>query len=216
MVNHSLSFYPQYNIKAGDSFLHLYTDLLGDMASHVSIHPGDMLTQTWDQGPIKYLYVDLLWSWQINQHVFAQFYRQLYPGSWLVHQDYVYSTYPWLPVTMEWLVQEGYFRFESYAEYSTVAFVCEKSPSELPAGFRIADQLTYARKRDLIGQTASRFGGYPEALLRLSQAVLAAQQGDMETALAVIQSVEGAHRHEFAQHHLATVKSLLPPVAPAA
>lgn len=216
MVDHSLSFYPQYNIKAGDSFLPLYHDLLGELDGFVAVHPGDMLTQQWQLGPIKYLYVDLLWSWQINQHVFDQFYRQLVPGAWLIHQDYVYSTYPWLPVTMEWLVQQGYFRIESYAQYSTVAFICQKPLADIPADFNIVDQLSYRQKSELIAQTAARFVGYPQALLRLSQAVLASQHGDQEQALGVIEAVEREHQHEFALHHLATVRSLLPGLVPRA
>jgi hypothetical protein len=111
MIDHTLR---SFGVASGDSFERVFRELLGDWAPHVATHAGDIREQKWTGGPIKLLYVDILWSWETNQHVFEQFYRALSPGSWLIHQDYVYSSYPWLPVTMEWLVSEGYFSFKGH------------------------------------------------------------------------------------------------------
>jgi hypothetical protein len=124
-----------YGVKAGESFEPVFRSLLGDDARFVAIHPGDVCGETWTSGPISLLYVDCLWSWRANTHVLNHFYRHLVPGSWVLHQDFVYAYYPWLPVSMEWLTQQGYFSYQSYGEYCTVSFRCEKSLANLPELF---------------------------------------------------------------------------------
>lgn len=206
MVDHSLR---ALGVEAGGSFEGAFRQLLGDQARFVSVHAGDVLQETWTGGPIKLLYVDILWSWATNQHVIDQFYRALVPGSWLVHQDYIYSMYPWLPITMEWMVERGYFSFVSFAEHSTVAFRCERSPAELTDDFRIETETDAEEKDALVARSAARFRGYPAALLQLSRATQRIRTGDNALARRIVEEVQAAWSHPFVEHHVAMVAQRL-------
>jgi hypothetical protein len=199
MLDHSLK---NFGILSGDSFEGVFRSLLGDRIRHVAIHPGDILQAEWTGGEIKLLYVDMLWSWETNAHVMKTFYPHLGPGSWLIHQDYVYSAYPWLPITMEWLVSEGYFTFQYFAEYSTVAFRCEKSLGD-PAAYSDARiSLESDTMLELLQRSADRFTGYPRALLTLAKAHFLCAKGDKAAADEIAARVEKSASHPFVSHHL--------------
>jgi len=207
MLDHTLR---SSGIKAGESFEHVYREILGDWAPLVEVHAGDIREEVWSGDPIKLLYVDILWSWETNQHVFEQFYRAMVPGSWLLHQDFVYSSYPWLPVTMEWLVQNGYFSFRYFAEHSTVAFRCEKELTDIAKGFDFGRSLGQEEKNELLQKSANRFRGYPKALLQLSRAVLSIHDGETAMARTIVEGVERRCDHPFAKHHVQMVRVHLP------
>lgn len=206
MLDHTLR---SFGIAGGDSFEGVFRELLGEWAPFVATHAGDIREEQWSGGPIKLLYVDILWSWETNQHVFDQFYRALAPGSWLVHQDYVYSSYPWLPITMEWLVEKGYFSFRHFGEHSTVAFRCERGLGDLPGGLHLQDEISEEKKLELLRTSSARFQGYPAALLQLAESIHRLRAGDREGAAAVIAAVRGDHDHEYAQYHIRIAEDLL-------
>lgn len=203
MVEHSLA---PFGIASGESFRPAFSELLGDWSPYVEVHEGDILDETWPAEPIKLLYVDILWSWETNQHVFDQFYRRLEKGSWLIHQDYVYSAYPWLPISMEWLVENGYFAFRSFARHSTVSFECLRSPGEVEQNFSFNQELSLSEKRRLLQKAVSRFSGYPQALLRLADGVMLAHLGETRQASACVREVERSYTHPFVADHVKMVR----------
>ncbi len=205
MVCHSLK---EHGIKAGDSFLDVFKKNLGRNSRLVETHAGDIQQEHWSGGPIKLLYVDILWSWEINQRVIREFYTSLRPGSKLIHQDYIYSWYPWLPVSMEWLVAKGCFSFESFAKNSTVSFRCERSMTPAEAEMDFVNALSLEEKRSLLRRSQARFTGYPQDLLKLSEAVLVAgERGGAETR-ALIESVKSGSSHEFTLHHCSSMEEV--------
>jgi hypothetical protein len=119
MVDHSLQ---EHGVEAGGNFEHVLATMLGDARGLVEVHAGDIRTERWTGKPVDLLFVDILWGWDINQHVIDQFYAHLRPDAVLLHQDFIYSFYPWLTCSMEWLVQRGAFAYEHYAPPSTVSF----------------------------------------------------------------------------------------------
>ena len=203
MVEHSLH---RFGIASGESFFPAYQQQLGDWFNYVKCTSGTILDFTWPPEPIKILYVDILWSWEINQYVFDQFMRRLVKGAFVIHQDYVYSLYPWLPVMMEWLVEKGYFCFRSFAPYSTVAFECLRSPSDLPAGFRFDSDISLERKETLIRTSASRFVGYPRTLLTLSLCALWSQFGEQEMMEKLLDEIEAGELHPLEKEHVQLVR----------
>jgi len=205
MVEHSLR---DHGVKEGESFLHIYKKLMNDYECHIECHAGNILEQSWIGGPISLLYVDILWDWNINQHVFDKFYSSLMPGSKLIHQDYVYSWYPWLPVSMEWLVEQGYFSFENFAQYSTVYFRCEKAPAGA-LGIDFDKDLDLNTKRSLLQRSQKRFSGYPKELLEISEAYLLATNGNKVESLDMINEIAGASDHPFTAHHCEMVKTMI-------
>jgi hypothetical protein len=196
MVEHSLK---SYGVEADQSFEHVFVALLGKDAPWVKVHAGDIRAETWDD-PISLLYVDILWSWDVNQHVIQNFYRHLSAGSWVIHQDFIYSLYPWLPVSMEYFVQAGFFSYQQFA------FRCEKPLDEeaLAIDFQ---QMTYEQKRSLLQQASDRFVGYPKALLELAITVCMVTQGLVTEALQHVARVQGEHDHPFVSHHVQMVES---------
>jgi SAM-dependent methyltransferase/uncharacterized protein YbaR (Trm112 family) len=205
MVDHSLK---EHGVKTGESFVHVFKRLLGANVRYVETHPGDIRAEVWQGGPISLLYVDILWGWDINRRVIGQFYTALRPGSRLIHQDYIYSFYPWLPVSMEWLVGRGYFSFESFAKNSTVSFLCEKSPdADACADF---ENFSTADKCALLRRSQSRFTGYPRELLRLSEAVLIAGAGASTKAWEMLGEIKNGSDDSYVQHHCAIVEATLP------
>ncbi len=202
MVDHSLG---QHGVEAGESFEHVFRSMLGDDSRFVETHPGDIRQESWDGGPIALLYVDILWDWSINRHVIDQFYRRLVPGAWLIHQDFIYSMYPWIPVSMEWFVRRGYFSYHTYAETGTVAFRCEKALDDLPGWFDFADHLALLEKRELIRAAADRFIGYPAALIRMSECVLMDRAGYPAEARRRLAQVAASGDHEYIELHAGIV-----------
>ena len=194
-------------LKAGESFLQAFLSLLGDDAHYVQVYPGDIRKQRWSGDPIALLYVDILWGWDINRWVIDQFYRSLRKGSWIIHQDFVFPYYPWLPVSMEWFVRNGYFSVKSFAEFSTVAFRCEKELDAAACEFDFLLQLTLTEKRQLLQVSAQRFIGYPKALLELSECTLLADSGQLAEAIAQVKAIRSNYDDRFG--HAATMEETL-------
>jgi hypothetical protein len=202
MVEHSLK---SHGIESGQSFEPIFVALLGKDAPWVKVHAGDIRGETWNE-LISLLYVDILWSWDVNQHVIQSFYRHLSSGSWLIHQDFIYSLYPWLPISMEYFVQAGFFSYQHFAEHGTVSFRCEKPLDEAMLAIDF-QQMTYEEKRSLLKQASERFVGYPKALLELSLVPCMVQQGLKSEALEYIAKVQSQHDdHPFTTHHVQMVE----------
>jgi hypothetical protein len=173
----------------------------------VQVYPGDIRQQRWSGDRIALLYVDILWGWDINRWVIDQFYRSLRKGSWIIHQDFVFPYYPWLPVSMEWFVRNGYFSVKSFAEFSTVAFRCEKELDAAACEFDFLLQLTLTEKRQLLQVSAQRFIGYPKALLELSECTLLADSGQLAEAIAQVKAIRSNYDDRFG--HAATMEETL-------
>jgi Methyltransferase domain len=197
MVEHSLG---QFGITSGQSFDSVFVGLLGNDAQWVKVHKGDIREESWSAAPISLLYVDILWSWDVNQHVIKNFYQYLSPGSWLIHQDYIYSFYPWLPISMEFLVQEKFFSYQHFAEHSTVSFRCEKPLDAAVLAMNFQQQLSYDQKLLLLHEASDRFVGYPQALLELSAAMLMVEYKLLDQADRQIENMRRKHAHSFADY----------------
>jgi hypothetical protein len=187
MVQHSLG---RFGVKCGESFYPVFRDQLGDDAAYVSAVPGDIRLQRWGARPIDLLFVDILWDWNINQHVIAQFYSALIPGrSVVAHQDYIYSWYPWLPISMEYFCERGYFEFGDLAKCSTVIFKAKRPLDEAALAIDFQRDLTLESKEKLVLRSAQRFSGYPRALLELSHVWLLAREELQEQALPLLRDI---------------------------
>jgi hypothetical protein len=206
MVKHSLG---QYGVKCGQTFHHVFRDRLGDDAAYVRAVPGDIRQQKWGGPPIDLLFVDILWDWDINQHVISQFYTALIPGrSVVAHQDYIYSWYPWLPISMEYFCEHGYFEFGDLAKWSTVIF---KAKLPLDGAARSIDfrrDLTLESKERLLLRSAQRFSGYPRALLELSHVWLLAREGLQKDALPLLRDIARRYPDDpVAMEHVAIIQN---------
>ncbi len=115
-----------------------YDGAIADVASHVTVHEGDIATFPWPAGrAIEILFIDVAKSWDTNDVLIQQFFPRLIPGqSIVIQQDYHWPHTPWISITMELLADHvtylgsmpwatAYYRFERTLE-----------PGELPARLR--------------------------------------------------------------------------------
>ncbi len=109
---------------------------------------------------------------------------------------------------MEWFVRNGYFSLTSFAEFSTVAFRCEKELDAAACEFDFLVQLTLAEKRQLLQTSAQRFIGYPKALLELSECMLLADDGQLAEAIAKVKTIWSNYDDRFG-HAAAMEKALI-------
>jgi len=101
----TIGVYFEKDIPAGSSFLEEYKRLIGHCENLVQIHEGNILAETWDNGEIEILFIDIAKHWKVNDHIVKTFFSSLVPGhSIVIQQDYLYTEWNgWIPVTMEYL-----------------------------------------------------------------------------------------------------------------
>lgn len=85
----------------GNSFLPEFIRRLGRLSSRVCIHAGDLTKLVWDDGPIEFLLIDAMKSWDLCATINRNFLPFLLPGKGLVmHQDFKFWGCPWIHLTM--------------------------------------------------------------------------------------------------------------------
>jgi len=85
----------------GDSFLPEFEQRLGPLISRVSIHVGDLTKVGWSGGPIAFLLVDAMKSWELCSTIYRNFLPFVMDGKGLVmHQDFKFWGCPWIHLTM--------------------------------------------------------------------------------------------------------------------
>jgi hypothetical protein len=206
MVQHSLG---HYGVQAGQSFEPVFLQLLGEDRPYVRTVPGDIRQARWDGTPIDLLFVDILWGWDIQQHVIAQFYTALVPGrSVIAHQDYIYSFYPWLPISMEYYCEKGYFEMGDLAEWGTVLFATRRALDPAAVSIDFRQDLRLETKERLLRRSVERFSGYARAVLQLSLAVLLLSESRADDGWALVDEVERLYPDDaIATYHVGVVKA---------
>jgi hypothetical protein len=158
-------------IEVGGSFQDLFLANIEADRDLVTVHPGDVRTHEWNGSPIGILFLDMLWSWDVNAFAMKHFYRHLAePGSLVVHQDYVYAWYPWLPITMEYFSE--HFEFIGYVPLATVVFRCRKPLSAEEAAIDMLRDNTPETLLSLMDRVVERFSGWQRGVLECSRASL--------------------------------------------
>lgn len=186
-VDHSLG---RHGIEVDGSFEEVFRHLLGENAPYVRTVAGDIREQRWNGRPIDLLFVDILWSWDINQHVVSQFYTALVPGrSVIAHQDYIYSFYPWLPISMEHLAENGFVEYGDLARWGTVVFSLKKALTKEAASIDFLRDLDHATKERYLVRSSERFDGYARGILQLSRVVWLASEDRLDDALDLARDV---------------------------
>jgi SAM-dependent methyltransferase len=93
--------------KPGDSFLEECRRLTAPWKENIKLCPGDLTSIGWSGGPIEFLFVDAMKSWQLANSIIHDFYPSLIPGtSILVQQDFGSFYVYWIHLTT--------YRFRDY------------------------------------------------------------------------------------------------------
>jgi hypothetical protein len=90
---------PQARYKIEDSFFDEFLRLTEPWKDNIEVHPGDLTAMTWSDGPIEFLFIDAMKSWDLAGAIIRGFYPAAMPGrSILVHQDFSAFAY-WIHLT---------------------------------------------------------------------------------------------------------------------
>jgi hypothetical protein len=171
----------QAGIAEGDSYLDLFLNNIQPDQALVEVHAGNVREMPWKGGPISILFLDMIWSWDINQFVMEHFYRNLAEdGAFVVHQDYVYAWYPWLPISMEYL--SDYFEYIDYVPLASVVFRCKKPLNKEAASIDLLRDVSPDRLVALMSKALDRFDGEPRGILECSKGSLLRYLGRTEEA----------------------------------
>lgn len=139
----------------GTSTRPYYEGVIAEVASHVTVHEGDITTMPWSHDrDIEILFIDVAKSWEINDFVLHQFFPRLIPGvSTVIQQDYHWPHTPWLSITMELLAD--HVTYLGSMPWATAYYRWDRAleTGELPAKLR---DLGEERLRELANR-AQRF-----------------------------------------------------------
>jgi hypothetical protein len=83
------------NFKQEDSFLPVFYECIKKYEKFIEASPVDLTRESWSNGPIEFLLVDAMKSWELMNAIQQNFYVCLIPGKSIVsHQDFChYYTY---------------------------------------------------------------------------------------------------------------------------
>lgn len=198
-------------LRPGDSFEPCFRQRLGPDLDRVTVHAGDLRASPWTGPPLSIVFLDVLWSWDLNAFAMANFYRYLLADdSFVVHQDYVYAWYPWIPVTMEHF--SAHFELVAYVPLATVVFRTVRPLSADDAAIDLLRDLAPETLLGLMERAVGRFSGETRGILECSEASLLRYLGRKEQARERLHAVLEQYREleappRFAREILAHIES---------
>lgn len=92
---------PLEDIPIGGDFFHRFLEHTAPWKDLIEPYRGDAGTIAWSEGPIEYLLVDLMKSWDTASMVTERFFPLVLDrGGLVVHQDFLHFYTPWIHVIM--------------------------------------------------------------------------------------------------------------------
>ena len=85
---------PQPN--EGESFQAAFERRIAPWEDLVATHAADLCTEIWDGGPIEFLLVDAMKSWELSDAIVRSFYPHVITGGFILHQDFSHYYTPWI------------------------------------------------------------------------------------------------------------------------
>jgi hypothetical protein len=84
----------------GESFLGEFERRCEPWRQRICARPGNLADLTWNDGPIEFLLIDAMKTWELANAIIRHFYSSLIPGkSLLLHQDFAHCFTPWVHLT---------------------------------------------------------------------------------------------------------------------
>ena len=108
------------------SFRSVYDKNTSDFSELLAVHHGDITSDKWLSGNIEIAFIDVIKTWEIAIWVNSNIYKNLLPGSIVIHQNYYDLWSYFIPMTMGFL--RDYFEIVAYMEWCNLTFVCKKTP----------------------------------------------------------------------------------------
>jgi hypothetical protein len=194
--------YPELldGIAPGESMRPRFEQLLGPLLGLVEVNEGDICQRRWSGEPVELLFIDICKSWAINDHVTREFFPALIPGhSVVIQQDLVHEWLPYLHITMG-LFADSFELIDSVPFCSAVYLNTRAIPiTRIPNSLR--DELSPERKLELFEKAVRPFTGEDRGVIECSRAVLLADIGRPEEAVAHLAANARRHpRSDRVQH----------------
>lgn len=179
------------DIRVGDSFRPRFDATASAFDAPVTVCAGDVLQLGWDGGPIEILFLDILKTSEINDHVVREFFPHLIPGrSVVVQQDYVWGELPWIHVTMERLATS--LPVLDWLPWSSTVHPMTRP---LPSGFLGTGygDLSADQKLALMDDAIARWSGEERGRLECAKAALLLELAGWDVARAQLEAVRAAY-----------------------
>jgi hypothetical protein len=174
-------------VRVGDSFRNRFdANVTGFGVPHV-VHEGDIKEIGWPGEPIDVLFLDVLKSWKINDAVLRDFFPSLVPGrSIIVHQDYGWGFMPWIPITVELMLDS--LTLVDWLEGGSHVFLLEQVvPGELiERGLRGLD---FPRQFELIDRAIERADGGVRGMMEIARASIVANRDGPEAGMRELERI---------------------------
>jgi hypothetical protein len=149
--------------RQGELFLDSFRAAVEPWSSRIRPAAADLRTESWPGGPIEFLFIDAMKSWELTRGIVRGFFGSLIPGRSLVaHQDFAQFDTPWIPLLMHRLADE-FAPLQHVPRSNTVVFRLERpippskierpysydefSDAELEEAFRRAGELVSEDRR---------------------------------------------------------------------
>lgn len=124
----------------GESFVSEFESATEEWGSRVCTYAGDLTQTEWHGGPIEFLFVDAMKTWDLTNAILRNFFPHLMPGkSLVVHQDFVHYYTPWIHLVM-YRLREFFTPRHHIPRTSSVVFSVEEAiPVDLLAPYSFDD-----------------------------------------------------------------------------
>ena len=195
-INNYEGFLKDLNCSPAGSLLGGFNNRMQNHLTRVRPHQGDFLDWQWGDAPIEILFVDLSKTWSLENHLMKTMMPKLIPGGLLIHQDYIHHNEYWIHINME--RYRDHFTHLGFVYGATSWYRCEKP---IPAGEMLSEDLSYKEKMDLLTSARSRAAPSVKEVMKTAAAKCAIENGDVETAQALIDSVSYEVLGEEPLHH---------------
>jgi len=172
-------------LKVGADLLPYFLKNLGSYAERVAVHKGDLLDAQWSGGPIEILFIDAAKSPELMLHIADQFFPALLPGAYVMQQDWVSSTTPWIQIAMDLLSK--YFEVMDSPEGGTVCF---RVRCRIPRRALDREYFHTDIAEDCFQRAIDELPDWHGLCVRLGEAVYWMGRGDGTRAMTILQSVK--------------------------
>jgi hypothetical protein len=181
-------------LREGDSLLSFFRQNIQNYEDYIEVHAGDILQMHWNGNPIEILFLDIVKSWEINNHVIKEFFGHLIPNrSIVVHQDYYHVFCYWIHLTMQYL--SPYFQATHAPEGATAGFMLTK---EIPKELLEIDYSTFFTKQEaieLMDAALAPLQGIGKLYVMAAKVRLLTHLRDYEAARVLVDQIKQSTKH---------------------
>jgi hypothetical protein len=180
-------YFPGRRLRPGQSVLPVFLENIRPFRDRVRVHRGDLTRQRWTSGPIEIVFVDAAKTPASLLHMFREFFPWVVPQGWILWQDYVSATCPWIHLALEELAD--YFEYWDSPEGGTVVTRLKRSLPREELPIRYFETLPLERARAHLNRARDRFPGWEALDIWLAEALWLALAGCAAESRNIVQAV---------------------------